>query len=111
MPGEVMSYKMSKSWSKQAQRLLKGMMEAEETVSYGTVFTHFKGGRTKDSEWKGVDLNKTRRNVFPLPAPGGKPRPMPGMPWGRPAKEVRLAKSLSSLGCISDIPNNESWEA
>ena len=41
-------------------------MEAEETTSSGTLFTQFKRGQTKDSEWKGVDLNKTHRNVYAL---------------------------------------------
>ena len=79
-----------------AQKLVKASStfiarhdEAENTASFGTRFTHFKRGRTKDIELKGVDLNKSRRNVYPLPAPGGKPMPMPGMPWGRPAKEKR----------------------
>ena len=42
------------------------MMEAEETVFFGTMFTQFKRGRTKDSEWKGVDLNVYALNkIFP----------------------------------------------
>ena len=93
------------------------MMEAEVTRYCGTVFTQIKRGRTKDSEWKGVDLNKTQRNVYPLPAPGGKPMPMPGMPWGRPGKEKRLAPKLHVSEAAFPILkinitwNNESSEA
>ena len=45
---------------------LPDMVETEETASCRMVFTQFKRGRTKDSEWKGVDLNVYALNkTFP----------------------------------------------